>query len=212
MGSPADSPNSTHDWSRDVDTEHLQRIRQDPAVFAPGGLTHLVLEVLAYVADEAVFSGDPRTALTLHRDGSVSVADHGRGTSTRVDSGGKAVRKPVMTTKDLRFFDSPGVARLPDGHPRRGISVVSALSEWLVHTNRRQDGAWTQRYGRGVPISGLTPLPGDGTTGTTVRFLPDRALITCAEVAVSDLRRFAADLSPPLIPQITDLRGVRSAE
>jgi DNA gyrase subunit B len=45
--------NTTHDWSRDVDVAHLERIRHDPARFAPGGVTHLVLEVLAYAADEA---------------------------------------------------------------------------------------------------------------------------------------------------------------
>lgn len=142
----------------------------------PGGPEHLVLEVLAYAADEAAGRGGGRCVVTLHADGSVSVKDDGRGTDTRVDEHGRAVKKPVMATKDLRFFDSPEVERLPDGHPRRGMSVVAALSEWLIHTNRRANGSWNRRYERGVPVTDLLPVEADGTTGTCVRFLPDEAL------------------------------------
>jgi DNA gyrase subunit B len=125
--------NTTHDWAIAVDAGHLARIRREPAAFAPGGVRHLVLEVVAYAADEAEASGGGRCAVTFCRDGSVSVSDDGRGTGTRRDGRGRAVKKPVISTKDLRFFDSSGAQLLPDGHPRRGISVVAALSEWLVH-------------------------------------------------------------------------------
>ncbi|MFE3607324.1 ATP-binding protein [Streptomyces goshikiensis] len=168
--------NTTHDWAAGVDSGHLSRIREDAAAFAPGGLRHLVLEVVAYAADEAESRGGGRCTVTLHADGSVSVADDGRGTDTRFDDAGRAVRKPVMATKDLRFFDHPEPPPLPDGHPRRGMSVVAALSAWLVHTNRRAGGAWTQRYAYGVPVTGLTPVADDGTTGTLVHFRPAEPL------------------------------------
>ena len=58
------------------------------------------------------------------------------------------------------------------------MSVVTALSEWLIHTNHRHDGAWTQRYEHGMPVSDLLPLPDNATTGTTIRFLPHAALST----------------------------------
>lgn len=163
--------NTTHDWARAIDVRHLELIRQGPAEFAPGGVLHLVLEVLAYAADEASSRGTGHAVVTLHDDGSISVADNGRGTDTRVDAEGRTVKKPVMATKDLRFFDDPSVP-LPDGHLRRGMSVVAALSEWLVHTNRRVNGSWQQRYEHGIPVTGLTPIDSDGTTGTTVHFLP----------------------------------------
>ncbi|MEV0230963.1 hypothetical protein [Nonomuraea sp. NPDC050786] len=156
-----------------MDVEHLAHIRQDPLAFAPGGLRHLVLEVVAYAADEAESDGGGRCTVTLHADGSVSVADGGRGTDTRLDEHGRAVKKPIMASKDLRFFDHPGTQVLPDGHPRQGMSVVAALSEWLVHTNRRRGGAWTQRYEHGVPVTDLVPIADDGTTGTVVHFRPD---------------------------------------
>jgi DNA gyrase subunit B len=167
--------NTTHDWTRDVDVEHLERIRRSPDGFAPGGVAHLVLEALAYAADEAAERGGGRAVVTVHEDGSIAVTDNGRGTDTRVDAEGRTVKKPVMATKDLRFFDEPS-ALLPDGHHRRGMSVVAALSEWLVHTNRRDNGSWLQRYAHGVPVTDLIPITSDGTTGTTVHFLPSPGL------------------------------------
>jgi DNA gyrase subunit B len=156
--------NTTHDWAAIVDHEHLAQIRDQPTTYAPGGMEHLILEVLAYSADEAESAGRAgRGIVALHADGSVSVADDGRGTDNRVDAAGRVIKKPVMATKDLRFFDDPDAETLPDGHTRRGMSVVAALSEWLIHTNRRTGGSWTQRYGKGVPTTDLAPITGDGT-------------------------------------------------
>jgi DNA gyrase subunit B len=166
-------PNASHDWATTVDADHLAEIRRQPARFAPGGLLHLMLEVVAYAADEASVTGRDRCLVTVYRDGSVSVADDGRGTDTRYDAQGRPIRKPVMATKDLRFFDRPDAPLLPDGHPRRGMSVVAALSVWLVHTNRRRDGAWSQRYEYGLPTTVLQSVAGTDGTGTTVHFRPD---------------------------------------
>jgi len=91
-----------------VDREHLAQIRDHPATYAPGGVEHLILEVLAYAADEAESTDRAgRGIVTLHPDGSVSVADDGRGNDTRVDAEGRVIKKPVMGTKDLRFLRRP---------------------------------------------------------------------------------------------------------
>jgi DNA gyrase subunit B len=185
--------NTTHDWAASVDAEHLQAVREATREFAPNGVLHLVLEVLAYAADEAESKGMGRAAVTLNADGSVIVADDGRGTDTRRDENGGVVKKPVMATPDLRFFNDPSVQSLADGHPRRGMSVVAALSDWLVHENRRSNGAWRQRYERGVPVSDLVPLPLDGSTGTLVHFKPspDIGQLPAGAVAVLGLSQTA---------------------
>ncbi len=184
--------NTTHDWQASVDRDHLLLIAGQPSAFAPGGARHLLHEVLAYVADEVEAADDSsaRCDVDILADGSVTVRDYGRGTDTRRDSKGGIVRKPVMATKDLRFFDEPATPILPDGHARRGMSVVCALSEWVLHENHRLDGAWAQRYERGVPIGDLTELAADGVTGTLVHFMPRRDLTQLVE---RDLGAVTAD-------------------
>lgn len=172
-----DAPSSwtvtTHDWALEVDEEHLRSIRDCGEELRRGGLRHLVLETLAYADDEAQSLGRTGAAtVTYLRDGSVSVIDDGRGTDTRRDPHGRVIRKPVMATKDVRFFDRADPPLLPDGLPRRGMSTVSALSAWLVHENRRGDEAWTQTYRLGVPDTALVPLDAPARSGTTVTFLP----------------------------------------
>ncbi|GAA5016843.1 hypothetical protein GCM10023258_02740 [Terrabacter aeriphilus] len=181
---------ATHDWSGDVDEQHLAQIRSEADAFAAGGPLHLVLEVLAYPVDEAVEGSSTHVRVVLHADGSVSVADDGRGTETRVDADGVARVKPVMATRDLRFFGRGDAPLLPDGRPRSGISVVAALSTWLVHTNRRAEGGWSRRFEHGIPAGPLDLLPAAPASGTVVHFLPDPSLVP-GRVSADDVRAAA---------------------
>lgn len=106
-GPTASWRNTTHDRASAADLDRLSRIRVHPAVFAPGGMRHLILEVVAYAADEAAPNGGGRCTVTLHADGSVSVADDGRGTDTRLDAHGRAVKKPVVASKGPPVLRSP---------------------------------------------------------------------------------------------------------
>ncbi len=116
--------NTTHDWAAASDVEHLQQIARSPEVYAPGGMAHLVLEVLAYTEDEAA-SQERRgqVVVTRHRDGSLSVSDDGRGTDTRVDRRGRPVVKPVMST-----LTSASSTTRPRRHCPTGISAAACPS------------------------------------------------------------------------------------
>ncbi|MFJ9634603.1 hypothetical protein ACIRU8_43620 [Streptomyces sp. NPDC101175] len=116
------------------------------------------------------------------------------------------MKKPVMASKDLRFFDYPDAQVLPDGYPRRGMSVVAALSEWLVHTNRRAAGAWNQRYEFGVPTTDLTPIADDGATGTVVHFRPGERVRVAAGPVADELLQLVA-LWPHLSVEVHDRRS-----
>ncbi|MFC7621876.1 ATP-binding protein [Microlunatus sp. GCM10028923] len=184
---------TTHDWAISVDEDHLEHIRQNPAIYAQGGLRHMMLEVLAYAADEATAAGRVGTAtVTVRPDGSVSIRDDGRGTDTRRTPQGHIIRKPVMATRDVRFFDNPDRSVLPDGLPRWGMSVVAALSSTLIHQNRRASGGWIQTYHHGMPATELIEIADDGTTGTTVTFTLETPTDTHRSLRPSDRSAFSS--------------------
>lgn len=174
MTGPSSWTVTTHDWAKDVDRAHLAAIQKRRSTYAAGGVRHLILEVLAYADDEADASGRVGRARVLMRpNATVTITDDGRGTDTRTDPEGNVIRKPVMATKDVRFFDSLDGPLLPDGLPRRGMSTVAALSAELVHENRRTSGAWSQTYRHGVPHDELRPIATGKATGTSVTFRSD---------------------------------------
>ncbi len=72
------------------------------------------------------------------------------------------------------------------------MSVVAALDEWLTHTNRRRNGAWTQRYEHGIPVTDLVPIDDEHTSGTTVHFLPSQSLRAAAAVTAAELTQLIA--------------------
>lgn len=163
---------TTHDWTQELDLEHLRSVRKQLGQgLAAGGRRHLILEVLAYADDEAHSLGRVgRATVTYHPEGGVTVADDGRGTDTRVDSVGRVIRKPVMATPDVRLVDAPSAPLLPDGLPRRGISTIAALSHVLIHQNHRRDGSWSQTYRHGVPDNALAVMQPRDHNGTSVTF------------------------------------------
>jgi topoisomerase IV subunit B len=85
------------------------------------------------------------------------------------------------------------------------MSVVSALSGWLIHTNQRRDGAWTQRYERGIPVTDLDAIPEADRSGATVRFLPDVEAGTTLAVSTSELAAPAG--WPHLTVEVMDERA-----
>lgn len=95
---------STHDWSVPANIDHILAIQKDVRQFSEGGITHLVLEVIAYAVDEAIAGTTDQVRVTLHLDGSICVADNGRGTEVR-EVAGRQMVKPIMATPDLRSFD-----------------------------------------------------------------------------------------------------------
>lgn len=182
---------TTHDWSSDLDVAHLAEVQADRQRWSVGGVRHMILEVLAYANDEAEHLGRVGVVrVIIDSEGLVTIADDGRGTEIRPDSDGRLVRKPVMATKDIRFFGASAAPRLPDGLPRQGMSTVTALVPHLRHDNHRVEGAWSQTYRYGVPDCELHLIAGDGITGTTVAFLPDADILGPRNLTTSDVDSF----------------------
>ncbi len=180
-----DTAVTTTDYSaKDIEVlEGLEPVRLRPGMYVGGtderALHHLVSEVLDNSMDEAVAGHASRIEIHMYADGSISISDNGRGIPvdphpkfkdksaleiifTTLHSGGKFNSKAYETSGGLH-----GV----------GISVVNALSEWLIVEVARDKKIWRQSFSRGNPTSALENI---GVTsnrrGTRVTFFADHEI------------------------------------
>ncbi|CAG7630844.1 ATP-binding protein [Paenibacillus allorhizosphaerae] len=112
----------------------------------------------------------------LHDDGSVTVADNGRGIPTRLlpQTGQPAVQS-VMTKLDL-LGDLKTSFVAPGAEKGISIAVVNALSRTLSVEIRIDGSICRQEYRHGIPQSGLMTVGETNETGTTVTFKPNSDL------------------------------------
>jgi DNA gyrase subunit B len=159
--------------------EGLEPVRLRPGMYIGStgsrGLHHLVFEAVDNSVDEALAGRCDRAEVTLHPDNSVTVSDNGSGIPVDVmpDQGLPAVTVVLTKLHAGGKFGGDGY-KVSGGLHGVGISVVNALSEWLVCEVRRGGKIWRQEFARGVPTSDLAAVGDAGEeTGTTITFLPD---------------------------------------
>jgi DNA gyrase subunit B len=160
--------------------EGLEPVRRRPGMYiggteGPGGLHHLVKEIVDNSIDEAMNGHADLITVTLHKDQeSVSVADNGRGIP--VDTHPK-FKKPaleiIMTTLHAGGKFSADNYSSAGGLHGVGASVVNALSEDMKVTVWRDGAEWSQSFCRGKPTGGLKKGQKTKQHGTQVFFRPD---------------------------------------
>ncbi|MDR3050606.1 MAG: type IIA DNA topoisomerase subunit B [Oscillospiraceae bacterium] len=172
--------------------EGLDAVRMRPGMYigstGPRGLHHLLWEIVDNAIDEAANGYASEVRVELHRDGSASVEDNGRGVPvdihpqlgisglevvyTRLHAGGKFDHENYGYSGGLH-----GV----------GASVVNALSAWLevdvysdwAHHRMRFESVFDAKEGKvmaGRPQGGLQRVGNTRKKGTRVTFLPDAAI------------------------------------
>src|SRR4051794_17784828 len=160
--------------------EGLEPVRLRPGMYigstGPRGLHHLVYEVVDNSVDEALAGRADRIDVTLHPDGSVTVSDNGSGipVDTMAEQGLSALT--VVLTKlhaGGKFGGDDAAYKVSGGLHGVGISVVNALSEWLVAEVKRDGKVYRQSFARGEPTSDVEVTGKTSETGTTISFLPD---------------------------------------
>jgi DNA gyrase subunit B len=174
--------------------EGLEPVRLRPGMYIGStgarGLHHLVYEVVDNAVDEALAGHNELVEVTIHPDNSVTVRDAGRGIPVdRVEDQDLPALTVVLTKLHAGGkFGGEGY-KVSGGLHGVGVSVVNALSEWLVATVCREGKQYRQEFTRGAP-NGDMELIGECTeadTGTTISFLPDTEIFDETEFDASTL-------------------------
>jgi len=172
---------ASKDYGADAITilKGLEAVRRRPAMYigdtAARGFHHLVYEVVDNSIDEALAGFCDKIDVTLNKDGSATVEDNGRGIPVdKHKEVKKSALEVVMTMLHAGGKFDKKSYKVSGGLHGVGVSVVNALSEWLVAEVARDGNLYMQKYERGAPKTEVKTIGKRKTTGTKVTFLPDR--------------------------------------
>src|SRR5690554_1750209 len=159
------------------------------------GLHHLVYEVVDNSIDEAMAGYSDLIKVTIKEEGSVVVEDNGRGIPVEIHPKEKISAVEVVLTKLHAGgkFGGEGY-KVSGGLHGVGVSVVNALSEWLVVEVRREGKLYHQTYKRGIPQKPLEVIGEAKTSGTRITFKPDPEIFETCEFSYDTLKHRLREL------------------
>jgi DNA gyrase subunit B len=195
--------NDTYNASDITVLEGLKPVRARPAMYIGStdwrGLHHLVYEVVDNAIDEALAGFCTHILVTIHKDGSISVEDNGRGIPVDLmEDNGKSALEVVLTVLHAGGKFGKSVYQVSGGLHGVGVSVVNALSSLLVAEVFRDDNVYRIQFSAGDTVQDLSVRPETAderqerftrlyrelylstttrpVTGTRVTFIPDKTI------------------------------------
>ena len=195
----------------------LEPVKKRPGMYTDTSRpNHLAQEVVDNSVDEAVAGFASRIDVVLHKDGSLSVRDDGRGMPIDKHPGEKISGVEVILTRLHAGgkFSSKNY-KFSGGLHGVGVSVVNALSDRLEVEVRRDGGVYTMAFRHGDKASNLkkTGEVGKRNTGTAIRFWPDKKYFDSLNFSVPRLKhvlRAKAVLCPGLQVTFSDEKSGES--
>ena len=202
--------------------EGLDAVRKRPGMYIGStdgaGLHHLVWEIVDNAVDEALSGFGDRIDVTINKDGSLTVQDHGRGMPTGMHSMGIPTVEVIFTILHAGGKFGQGGYKTSGGLHGVGSSVVNALSSWLEVEITRDRVVYKQRFENGGKPA--TTLQKVGTaakskTGTKVTFMPDATIFSTTDFkynTISERLNESAFLLKNVTLSLTDKRTDEAIE
>ena len=200
--------------------EGLDPVRKRPGMYIGStdvrGLHHLVQEIVDNSIDEALSGFCDTITVEINGDGSCTVKDNGRGIPTDIHHTEKISAVEVVLTKlhaGGKF--GGGGYKISGGLHGVGLSVVNALSSWLVVEVYQKGKKFRQEYKRGIPQDRLKVVGDADFTGTWVTFMPDPEIFETTDFNYDTIKtrlRELAYLNKGLTIKLADKRAEREHE
>ena len=199
--------------------EGLEAVRKRPGMYIGStdhrGLHHLAYEVVDNAVDEALSGYASKIDVTIHKDGSLSVRDNGRGMPTGKHASGIPTIQVIFTVLHAGGKFGQGGYKTSGGLHGVGASVVNALSDWLEVEVLRDGVLYTQTFKTGgEKVSSIKKEKTNRKgSGTTVRFLPSEHIfstIVWSYETLAERLRESAFLLKGLTITLTDERTNKS--
>lgn len=193
MESRDSMPKQQYDESSIVILEGLDAVRKRPGMYIGStdskGLHHLVWEIVDNAIDEALNGYGDEITITLEKDGSITVEDHGRGMPVGKHKSGVSTLQVIFTILHAGGkFTSHGGYTSAGGLHGVGASVVNALCTWckvMVHDGK---DVWSMTFeDGGSKIGKLEKVGKTNHTGSIVSFKPDPSIFKSVHFSYSTI-------------------------
>ncbi|MEO0022151.1 MAG: DNA topoisomerase (ATP-hydrolyzing) subunit B [candidate division WOR-3 bacterium] len=164
----------------------LEAVRHRPAMYigdvGTRGLHHLIFEVVDNAIDEALAGYCDLITVTLHSETEVSVEDNGRGIPVDIHPiEKKPALEVVLTVLHSGAKFEHKVYQISGGLHGVGVSVVNALSEYLIAEVYREGKVYWMEFERGNVKSELKVTGKTKKRGTKITFKPDARIFKKVE-------------------------------
>ncbi|GFN37108.1 DNA topoisomerase (ATP-hydrolyzing) subunit B [Tepidimicrobium xylanilyticum] len=164
----------------------LEPVRKRPGMYIGStgerGLHQLVYEVVDNSVDEALAGVCDTIKVWIDKDNSITVEDNGSGIPVEIHpQTGKSTVETVLTILHAGGKFNNSAYKVSGGLHGVGVSVVNALSEWLIVKVKRNGKEYMQKFKRGVPVTELEIIGEADSTGTTISFKPDKEIFDVVE-------------------------------
>ncbi|HTV92555.1 MAG TPA: DNA topoisomerase (ATP-hydrolyzing) subunit B [Verrucomicrobiae bacterium] len=198
----------------------LEAVRKRPGMYigntSERGLHQLVYEAVDNGVDEALAGYAKTLKVVLYKDNSVSVEDDGRGIPVDIHAEEKMPAvEVVMTILHAGGKFGKGGYKVSGGLHGVGISVVNALSEWMITRVKRDGNVYEMRFERGITVQKLKKIGKTDETGTFQWWRPDPEVFETLELHWDILQkrlRELAFLNRGLTITLRDERGEEPRE